>query len=118
MKIPSLIKIPKHQRYNVEPRYYDPVKEDIEQRTSRIKKELEIEKNDKTDRGVLHKTQISGSFSGKIIKRERSASFFQFILIIVLTLSAVGYLYFGDVALYLLGIFLLLFIYLKSKKKF
>ncbi|MDH5475072.1 MAG: hypothetical protein OEX22_05215 [Cyclobacteriaceae bacterium] len=116
MRIPSILKIPKHQRFNVEPRYYDPVKEDISQRTSRIKKELEASDNKETESENEYKTQIAGSFSGRIVKRDRSANFFQFLLIIVLTASSVGYLYFGDVALYLLGIFMLLFVYIKFKK--
>ena len=32
MKFPSLIKIPRHQRFHLKPRYYDPIKEDVENR--------------------------------------------------------------------------------------
>ena len=43
MKFPSLFRTAAPMRYDIKPRYYDPVKEEIEQRTSRIKKELENE---------------------------------------------------------------------------
>ena len=36
MKFPSLSRIPKNKRFNFEPRYYDPIKEDIQNRTERI----------------------------------------------------------------------------------
>ena len=43
MKLPSIFKTASHQRFAIKPRYYDPIKEEIEERTSRIKKELEQE---------------------------------------------------------------------------
>ena len=43
MKLPSIFKTASHQRFSIKPRYYDPIKEEIEERTSRIKKELEQE---------------------------------------------------------------------------
>ena len=120
MKIPSLIKIPKHQRFHIEPRYYDPVKEEIEQRTSRIKKELELEQNDISNPDGSRRTPIAGSFAGRYNKREKlsTSGMLQFLLIIVLLMSFVGYLYIGNTALYLLGIFLLLFVYLKFRNIF
>ena len=122
MKIPSIIRIPKHQRFHIEPRYYDPVKEEIEQRTSRIKKELELEKQGRAaeESDNEYRTRIAGSFSGRIAKRERSGStgLFQFLLVIVLFLSFIGYLYIGNSALYVLGLFMALFIYLKVRKIF
>ena len=41
MKIPSLTKIPKYSRFSYEPRYYDPIKEDIENRVSQLKTQIE-----------------------------------------------------------------------------
>ncbi len=40
MKIPSLLRIPNHKKFQFAPRFYDPVKEDIENRTSLIEQEL------------------------------------------------------------------------------
>lgn len=49
-----------HQRFHIEPRYYDPVKEDIANRTARIKRELGMKEEEDMDIG--YKSQISGSF--------------------------------------------------------
>jgi len=111
MKIPSIIKIPKHQRYTVTPRYYDPVKEEIEQRTSRIKKEMQNE-----EKGGDYDSAIIGTFSSKRAHAEKSSSYFQFILIIDLLASFIGYLHWGDVAIYFLLASLFFLIYLKIRR--
>ena len=43
MKFPSIFRVNSPMRFDIKPRYYDPVKEEIEQRTSKIKKDLEME---------------------------------------------------------------------------
>ncbi len=111
MKIPSIIKIPKHQRYSVTPRYYDPVKEEIEQRTSRIKKELENKEN-----GIDSSSAISGTFSSKRNHSEKGSSYFQLLLIVDLLGSFIGYLQWGNTALYFLACSLFFLIYLKMKR--
>lgn len=39
-RFPSLFRLPKHQQFHIQPRYYDPVKEEIAERTERIKGEM------------------------------------------------------------------------------
>ena len=39
MKFPSLIRLPKNKKFNVKPRHYDPIKDDIDQRVSKIQNE-------------------------------------------------------------------------------
>lgn len=48
MKIPSIFRLPQHKRFTYVPRYYDPIKEDIVNRTERIKKELGISVEEST----------------------------------------------------------------------
>ena len=43
MKIPSLFHSKSPNRFEIKPRYWDPVKEEIEQRTAFIKRELEAQ---------------------------------------------------------------------------
>lgn len=51
MKLPSLVKIPKYKRFEFRPRYYDPVKEELEERVEKIKREHNIDgKTDNTYR--------------------------------------------------------------------
>ncbi len=40
MRFPSLFRLPKHQQFRIQPRYYDPVKDEIQERTERIKDEM------------------------------------------------------------------------------
>ncbi|MEM6831916.1 MAG: hypothetical protein AAF551_15505 [Bacteroidota bacterium] len=41
MRFPSLFRLPRHQQFHIKPRYYDPVKEEIKERTERIKQSIE-----------------------------------------------------------------------------
>ena len=45
MKIPSIVKIPSHKRFDFQPRHYDPVKEELQERVERIKREHEAKNN-------------------------------------------------------------------------
>ncbi len=97
MKLPSIIKIPSYQRFNYEPRYYDPVKEDIEERTQRIRRRIEADKM----RG-LHpaRARLEGAFARRV-PHEDNASFIRLLVGVVLFSGVVGYLYFGNIAVYI-----------------
>lgn len=99
MKIPSLTRIPNYKRFNITPRYYDPVKEDIEQRTERIKIEMQHE------RSAGHKTDFKGAFSRNEGK-DRQANIIQASLIVLMVGLFVGYYFYGNNVFY---IFLILF---------
>jgi len=96
----------------VEPRYYDPVKEDIENRTSRIKKELELSKE-----GEEHpKSSISGAFSRRS-RESRKASIIQLLLIIFFITISLGYLQFCNNILYLFLVIVPIYFYVRLKGK-
>lgn len=97
MKIPSLTRLPNHQRFHFEPRYYDPVKEDIAERTSRI--EQEIRQVSSLD-GRPHRS-LEGAFARRT-RRTQSASILQFVIVVVLCIVTFGYIYYGNAALYVL----------------
>ncbi len=40
MRLPSLMRVPKHRRFEFTPRFHDPIREDLQQRESRIRAEL------------------------------------------------------------------------------
>lgn len=46
MRLPSLVKLPKHKQFNYQPRHYDPVKEEFEERVKRIEDEVKAEKGE------------------------------------------------------------------------
>ena len=45
MKLPSLSKLPKYRRFDFQPRYYDPVKEELQERVERITQEHKAKNN-------------------------------------------------------------------------
>ncbi|ELR68131.1 hypothetical protein C900_00707 [Fulvivirga imtechensis AK7] len=115
MKFPSLFKTPRYQRFNITPRYYDPVKEEIEQRTSLIKRELQLQKGDHSSAGSLHASRLSGSFKKARNSRKSSIGLMQMVIIMLLSAGLVGYLYFGNVALYIFLLVSSVLLYLKVK---
>ena len=101
MKLPSLTKKPRYQRFHVEPRYYDPIKEDIEIRTSRIKAEMGLT-DEEVDLGYT--SQIAGSFR-KNMKHAKGkvdqTAMIRLIILIVLVMLVGGFVYIGTEIFYL-----------------
>jgi hypothetical protein len=107
MKFPSIFKTASHQRFAIKTRYYDPIKEEIEERTSRIKKELEAEgrlaEDQKDISEVGRSTAIKGSFSAyRGIKQRESSPFnstamIRTLLFLGMIGSAFGYIYLGPI---------------------
>jgi hypothetical protein len=134
MKFPSVFRTATPMRFDIKPRYYDPVREEIEQRTSQIKKDLEAE-------GILQKTDgnldvgsygsgLRGSFANyRGIKEREGVSMFtstamiRTLIFLFLLGTIFGYIYIGPVIFeYMayvaaLGGAIYYFYKLKSKKK-
>jgi hypothetical protein len=113
MKFPSLFRTASPMRYDVKPRYYDPVKEEIEQRTSRIKKELEneglLKPGEDSNQGSYYGAGIRGAFSQYKGIKQRETSVFnstamiRTLLFLAMVGMAFGYIYIGpDIFTYLL----------------
>ena len=114
MKVPSLLRIPKHQKFHIQPRYYDPVKEEIEQRISRIKNELDGENNEDP---MQYRSRMKGAFTRQRSGgRGRKAGASQLMMILVVTGGFVGFLFYGNIALYSMGAVIALYYYLKLRK--
>lgn len=96
MKFPSVFKIPRHQRFHIEPRYYDPVKEEIQDREKRIIAEINAQKKEGTYKPG---SRISGAFTSNAVRKDDSG-LLRFVIATLLFGGAVGYLYFGIVAVY------------------
>ncbi len=94
MRFPTLFRLPRHQQFQIEARYYDPVKEELEGRTEKIKAELEGKEGKKiVPSKITFKKKKSPSFS---------ASFIQLGLALLLGLSLLGWLQFGNTVFYYL----------------
>ena len=96
-RFPSLFRLPRHQQFHIKPRYYDPVKEEIEERTRRIKEEMVGRET-----GQYQPSKIN--FKRKTQKTP-STSLLQLGIAAMLGLMVVGWLQFGgDFFYYLLWI--------------
>jgi len=109
MKLPSIFRVPSHQRFEIQPRYYDPVKEDLEKRTNRIRRELKSEKN-----GGNKAESIREAYKNRA-KSNRSADLFQFLMIIIVGLSIGGYLMYGANVYFALFLLIPLYIILRRR---
>ena len=109
MKLPSLFKTPRPQQFNITPRYYDPIKEDIEERTARIKSELNLEKNSD------YRSNISGAFNRRE-KQNRQTSVLQLVLITVFLVIGFGYIYYGNDIFYFILLMVPIYFYFRIKK--
>lgn len=110
MRFPSLFKLPQHQQFEIKPRYYDPVKEFVEQRRAVVKGREGMED------GLPEMTRIR--FERRKSSAGLSTSLLQLIIALVLSVMIVGWLYFGNDMLYvaLVGIPLYLFLRLRRKR--
>jgi hypothetical protein len=107
MRFPSLIRLPRTKQFGIEPRYYDPVKEEIEERTRRIKQEM--------DAGEGSDVYVPGriSFERKT-ESVPNASLLQLAIASILGLTVVGWLYLGnDVFYYIAYIAIPIYVYFR-----
>lgn len=112
MKFPSIFKTAKPMSFDIKPRYYDPVREEIEQRTERIKRNLQAEGVIKSDEELSESfmedygSSIKGAFTqgGQIKGRQssplNSAGLMRFIIFLLLISGLFGYIYYGSIVLY------------------
>ncbi|MEX0884793.1 MAG: hypothetical protein WDZ72_15105 [Cyclobacteriaceae bacterium] len=113
MKFPSIFRVNQPRRFQINPRHYDPVKEEIESRTARIRKELESkgaltpeeqEKEDELNR--RYGSSIRGAFtSGSPIKKQpssvlESAGLMRILIFFLLVGGFGAYLYLGPDMIY------------------
>ena len=110
MKIPSLTPIPKHQKFKYEPRFYDPIKEDIEQRTERIRRTMGENPNLSSN----YSSNIHHAFSRRTSENKQS-NITQLVVIMLLVATIFGYIYYGNAVLYLI---IPVAVYIFVRKKF
>ena len=103
MKFPSLIRLPKNKKFNVKPRHYDPIKDDIDQRVSKIK-------NEKKKKTFINK------FDNRNEKGILKPGNLQLFLFLFLSIIFIGWLYYGNKIFVLLVVIPLIYFY-KLKRK-
>jgi hypothetical protein len=110
MKIPSLVRLPKNRRFSYQPRFYDPVKEEIKKKERLFQAELEGKK------------QISfreSLFEGHRIRSQanRKASALQLFMVFILTFVIFGYIYFGNYVIYILFAAIPVYLFFRFRKR-
>lgn len=113
MKFPQIFRTSQPMRFDIKPRYYDPVREEIVQRTARIKKELQadgklpVEEGD--EEGLSdYSSSIRGSFiggsqiKGRTSSALHSAGMIRLVIFVLLIGSLFGYVYYGPEAIYII----------------
>jgi len=119
MKLPVLFgRTPKHQKFAFEPRFYDPQKEEREERNRRIEQELKNAENGSVDG---YETRIKGSFHSARKRSQASstdlkAALIRIGIILFLVIFFIAYLQWGNKAMYMLLVFIPFYAWLKFKK--
>lgn len=105
-------------RFDIKPRYYDPVKEEIDQRTQKIKRELQADgalpmgEEDEDDIRRNYGSSLRGAFTaGSQIKGRQSspltsAGMIRLVIFVFLIVALFGYVYYGPDAIYALLYFI------------
>ena len=115
MKFPSIIRLPRHRTFNFSNRYFDPIKDELDERTERIKRELQIE----GEEGVGSKEEFRASI--KFERKQapvRSASAMQLVIAAGLASLCFGWLYYGNDILYATFLIFPIYLYYRFKNKF
>lgn len=118
MKFLRIMRVPQYKRFHITPRYYDPIKEDIEIRTAKIKSEMEQSKNGQyisNIRGSFRANVTRDSKSGYLSSRDSKAAFIRLIIFVILIGGIVGYLLIGSDMIYGLYLFVPVYAYFRLK---
>jgi len=115
MKLPSLFKTPLHSRFGYEPRYYDPIKEEVDLKIAAAKKAL-LSANKGGDEAMDYKSSISEAFQRRQ-KASGRASVYQLLIAVALLGTFVGWLFYGNDVFYIYLLVSPVYFYFRIKKK-
>jgi len=88
MGIPRFIKITGHKQFNYSPRYWDPEKEEREERIRRIKQEMGIDMPSDPNRTTIRRGSFRQAAQKTKVKATRSSNIRLLIILAVLLLLA------------------------------
>ncbi len=115
MKLPSLIRLPSSKKFNYEPRFYDPVKEEIAERTERIRREMEADAAMTSEQRIKFKAEWKNASQRNDTEDKRS-SISQMIFILLFSFTFIGYIFYGNNALYIGLILIPVYIFLRMRQ--
>ncbi len=88
MGIPRFIKLPRHKTFNYSPRYWDPEKEEREERIRRIKQEMGIDVPSDPTRTTIRRGSFRQASQKAKVKATRGSNMRLMIILAVLFLLA------------------------------
>ena len=126
MKIPGLFtKTTKHHRFEYKPRYYDPKKEEHEERESRLRREIAMENGDESgaENPYDHRVRMKGAFQAQrkrgtpATSGEPNYALIRLGIFLIITLLLIGFFQWGGKVVYVLFLVFPIWIYLRFFKK-
>ena len=117
MLLKGLFKVPTYKRFDFKPRYYDPVKEEIAERTQKIESQMQQEQPTE-----IQSSTIRGAFKRKtgnkrISTKDYSPAVGQLSATAILVALCLGYWYFGNKIMYAIGAIAGVYILFRLRKK-
>ena len=113
MKFPSLIRLPNYNKFNYEPRYYDPVKEEVTERAERIRREMENQPSEELRHKLKSEWKLAHNRQATADKRSNVS---QLIFVLLFFFTFVGYIFYGNNALYIGLILIPVYIFLRVRQ--
>lgn len=88
MGIPRFIKLPGHKQFNYSPRYWDPDKEELEERIRRIRQEMGVDVPSDPNRSTIRRGSFRQATQKTKVKATRSSNIRLLVILVVLLLLA------------------------------
>ena len=103
------MRLPRNKRFNYRPLYYDPVKDEIEEKESKFRSELS------DDGKGIRRGSIIEAYRRRS-RLERKGDTRQIFFVLVFTFIAFGYIYFGNIIFYSLFVLIPFYIWVRLRK--
>lgn len=114
MKFPSLVKLPKYKKFNFEPRYYDPVKEEIDMRAEKIRLDMEAQQRVGADDRALFKAELEHVLRRRETE-DRNSTIMQVVFVLLFIAIFAGYIFYGNNVIY--GALILIPVYILYRSR-
>ena len=98
-----------------EPRFYDPVKEEVEDRAEMIRREVEAEAKATEEQRIKFRAEWQQHHNRQDEESKRS-TISQMIFIVLIAFTFVGYIFYGNNVLYIGLILLTVYIFLRARQ--
>lgn len=126
MKIPGLFtKTPKYHRFEYKPRYYDPKKEEHEEREARLRAEIAAENGatpEQTETPYDYRSRMKGTFQQARKRAAKSPdepnyAIIRLAILLLIALLLVGFFQWGGKVVYMLFLIFPIWIYFRFFRK-